>query len=108
MPADRAKIPRPTVKRLSFYLRELEALAGSERQTISSKELGSALGLTDAQVRKAREDGHFDDLPGKGKPLNLRAGYDPNWWVKQFVDREGVSLLPPSLEIRRTVERETL
>jgi redox-sensing transcriptional repressor len=48
----RPRIPRPTVKRLSFYLRELETLAGSERQTISSKELGSALDLTDAQVRK--------------------------------------------------------
>ena len=62
--------------------------------------------FADAQVRKAREDGLFDNLPGKGKPLNLRAGYDPNWWVKQFVESEGVSLLPPSLEIRRTVERE--
>src|SRR5688572_26151792 len=48
----RQKIPRPTVKRLSLYLRELEALTERERQTISSKQLGEALGLTDAQVRK--------------------------------------------------------
>ena len=48
----RPKIPRPTAKRLSLYLRELESLAGSERLTINSKELGNALGLTDAQVRK--------------------------------------------------------
>src|SRR5262245_44300564 len=48
----RARIPRPTVKRLSLYLRELEALAGRSQETISSKQLGDALGLTDAQVRK--------------------------------------------------------
>jgi redox-sensing transcriptional repressor len=51
MPA-RPKIPRPTAKRLSLYLRELEALAGSEQMTINSRELGNTLGLTDAQVRK--------------------------------------------------------
>jgi redox-sensing transcriptional repressor len=49
---DRANIPRPTAKRLSLYLRELEARVDQERSTISSKELGAALGLTDAQVRK--------------------------------------------------------
>jgi redox-sensing transcriptional repressor len=48
----RAKIPRPTVKRLSLYLRELEARAEQDRETISSKQLGEALDLTDAQVRK--------------------------------------------------------
>lgn len=46
------KIPRPTVKRLSLYLRELEALAASKKKTISSRQLGDLLGLTDAQVRK--------------------------------------------------------
>jgi redox-sensing transcriptional repressor len=50
--SSRSKIPRPTVKRLSFYLRQLESLAETDRATISSKELGAALGLTDAQVRK--------------------------------------------------------
>ena len=48
----RNKIPRPTVKRLSLYLRELETRTEREQQTISSKQLGQALGLTDAQVRK--------------------------------------------------------
>jgi redox-sensing transcriptional repressor len=50
--AARSRIPRPTVKRLSLYLRELESLAERDQQTISSKQLGTALGLTDAQVRK--------------------------------------------------------
>ncbi len=51
-PQPRGRIPRPTVKRLSLYLRELEALAELDQETISSKQLGAALGLTDAQVRK--------------------------------------------------------
>ncbi len=62
--------------------------------------------FADAQIRKAREEGLFDDLPGKGKPLNTRDAYDPLWWGKQLLKRERVSLLPPALEIRRTVEVE--
>jgi redox-sensing transcriptional repressor len=50
--SSKPRIPRPTVKRLSLYLRELEPLADRELQTLSSKQLGDALGLTDAQVRK--------------------------------------------------------
>src|SRR5512133_1490576 len=45
-------IPTPAVYRLSFYLRQLEAFLKSEKHTISSKQLGEALGYTDAQVRK--------------------------------------------------------
>jgi redox-sensing transcriptional repressor len=45
-------IPTPAVYRLSFYLRQLEALRAAEKHTISSKQLGDSLGYTDAQVRK--------------------------------------------------------
>ncbi|HUO07110.1 MAG TPA: redox-sensing transcriptional repressor Rex [Phycisphaerae bacterium] len=45
-------IPTPAVHRLSFYLRQLETLQKSDKNTISSKQLGDALGYTDAQVRK--------------------------------------------------------
>jgi hypothetical protein len=61
----------------------------------------------DAQIRIAREQGAFDNLPGAGKPLpNLDQEYDPDWWVKQLVQREEVSVLPPSLELLRKVENE--
>ncbi|MEK7757000.1 MAG: redox-sensing transcriptional repressor Rex, partial [Planctomycetota bacterium] len=46
------KIPAPAVRRLSFYLRQLEAFGEDNRRTVSSRELGEALGLSDAQVRK--------------------------------------------------------
>jgi hypothetical protein len=60
----------------------------------------------DTQIREARERGDFDELPGRGEPLrNLDEAADPAWWAKQLARREGISLLPPALEIRRRVER---
>jgi Domain of unknown function (DUF1992) len=59
------------------------------------------------QIRRAREDGAFDNLAGAGKPLpDLEGGYDPDWWVKKLVQRERVSVLPPALESLRKVESE--
>lgn len=45
-------VPNPAVRRLSLYLRQLEAFMRKDRRTISSKQLGESLHLTDAQVRK--------------------------------------------------------
>ena len=45
-------VPDPAVRRLSLYLRQLETFARKERRTISSKQLGESLDITDAQVRK--------------------------------------------------------
>jgi len=61
----------------------------------------------EAQIRVAREQGAFDNLPGAGKPLpNLGQEHDPDWWVKQLIKREQISVLPPSLELLRKVEKE--
>ena len=61
----------------------------------------------DEQIRVAREQGAFDNLPGAGRPLpNLGQEYDADWWVKQLVQREQISMLPPSLELLRKVEKE--
>jgi redox-sensing transcriptional repressor len=84
--SQRSKIPRPTVKRLSLYLRELERLAEQRQETISSKVLGTALGLTDAQVRKDLACfGQFGH-PGIGyrvpdliEQLRKILGTDRNW-----------------------------
>jgi redox-sensing transcriptional repressor len=45
-------IPAPAVRRLSLYLRQLEAFSAADRLTVSSRDLGASLGLSDAQVRK--------------------------------------------------------
>jgi len=61
----------------------------------------------DEQIRVAREQGAFDNLPGAGKPLpDLDQEYDLAVWVKQLVHREQLSILPPSLELLRKVEKE--
>jgi hypothetical protein len=41
-----------------------------------------------------------------GKPPNLGQEYDPDWWVKQLVQREQISILPPSLELLRKADQE--
>jgi NADH/NAD ratio-sensing transcriptional regulator Rex len=45
-------VPDPAVKRLSLYLRQLEGFKKKDRRTISSKQLGESLGLTDARPHR--------------------------------------------------------
>lgn len=81
-------IPNPAVRRLSLYLRQLEAFNRKDRRTISSKQLGESLGLTDAQVRKDLayfgQFGHpgigyrVDDLIGEVRRI---LGTDRTWNV---------------------------
>lgn len=59
----------------------------------------------EAQLHSAVEEGAFDNLPGAGTPLGQ--DFDPDWWVKQLMEREGIStMLPPSLELVRKVRTE--
>lgn len=59
----------------------------------------------DRLLREARERGEFDDLPGRGKPLpGIEGPHDDLWWVKDKLRRENVSIVPPTLKIRREIE----
>ncbi|MEO6205073.1 MAG: DUF1992 domain-containing protein [Mycobacteriales bacterium] len=61
--------------------------------------------FVDRQILDAAERGEFDDLPGKGKPIPGRGEpYNELWWVQSKVSREGLTLLPPGLALRREVE----
>src|SRR6476619_8031070 len=81
-------IPNPAVRRLSLYLRQLEGFKRKDRRTISSKQLGESLNLTDAQVRKDLayfgQFGHpgigyrVDDLIGRVRHI---LGTDKTWNV---------------------------
>lgn len=56
----------------------------------------------DQQIRVAMARGDFDNLPGAGKPIkDLDGAYDPDWWLKKLVEREQISVLPPSLQLRK-------
>ena len=80
--------PPPAVRRLSLYLRQLEAFADAGHATVSSRELGRALDLGDAQVRKDLTNfgsfGHpgvgyrVDDLIARLKRI---LGTDRQWAV---------------------------
>jgi len=66
----------------------------------------------DQQVAEAERRGVFDDLPGAGKPLNLRPGAtDGDYgqaWLRDYARREGIAaeeMLPTPLRLRREIER---
>ncbi len=79
-------IPPAVLERLSVYLRQVEALARAGVTTVCSEELGRALGLTSAQVRKdfgmvgqlgARGVGYRVDLLARA--LRRTLGTDRTW-----------------------------
>ena len=66
----------------------------------------------DQQIADAERRGVFDDLPGKGKPLNIKPGAaDGDYgqaWLRDYARREGVpaeEMLPTPLRLRREIER---
>jgi hypothetical protein len=66
----------------------------------------------DQLIRESRERGEFDDLQGAGKPIpGLDKPHDELWWVRNKLESEGVSYLPPNLALRKekedTLERLT-
>ena len=61
----------------------------------------------DRQLREAAERGEFDNLRGSGKPLpDHGREYDEDWWVKDWLEREGATagVIPPTLAVRRETE----
>jgi DnaJ-like protein len=64
----------------------------------------------DRQIRTGMERGEFDNLPGKGRPLDgigadgNESHRDEDWWLKAKLRRERLSYLPPTLAIRKELE----
>ena len=57
----------------------------------------------DRQIRDGAATGAFDDLP-RG-PIELTEHHDEDWWIKKKIRDEGIEVLPPSLILRRDIER---
>lgn len=81
-----SKLSRASVGRFSLYLRHLHRLAREGTATVSSGQLGDALGITDAQVRK--DLAYLGNLgqPGIGYPtpeltkaLREKLGVNRTW-----------------------------
>ena len=66
----------------------------------------------DQQIADAEKRGVFDNLPGAGKPLNLKpSSGDGDYgqaWMRDYARREGVApeeFLPTPLRLRREIEQ---
>ena len=48
--------------------------------------------VAENRIREAIEEGQFDNLPGLGQPIaDIDEPYDPDWWIKKWIRREGMS-----------------
>jgi hypothetical protein len=58
--------------------------------------------IVETAIQQAMRRGDFDDLPGAGKPLEgLSDRHDPDWWIRQKIQRENLTGLgPPALTLR--------
>ncbi|WP_130176513.1 DUF1992 domain-containing protein [Cryobacterium sp. SO1] len=81
--------------------------AGPDTAKPDTNEAGQAMMDARAQyveisIQQAMRRGDFDNLPGTGKPIpGLNAPYDPDWWIRQKVEREQITGLgPPALTLR--------
>ncbi|AEG42855.1 DUF1992 domain-containing protein [Isoptericola variabilis] len=56
----------------------------------------------DTVVDQAIRRGEFDDLPLAGKPIpGLKGSYDPDWWLKNLVEREQITGILPPAQLRK-------
>ena len=59
----------------------------------------------DHQIRLGMERGEFENLAGAGKPLaGIDDPHDDDWWIKRKLKEEGVSVLPPTLAVRKELD----
>ncbi|MET9500494.1 DUF1992 domain-containing protein [Streptomyces sp. NPDC006622] len=60
----------------------------------------------DKQIQDAERRGEFEQLPGLGRPLDppIDSSYDELWWIRRKMAREGLSVLPPALALRKEAE----
>lgn len=59
--------------------------------------------VVESALDRAIKRGDFDDLPGLGKPLTgLHGSSDPDWWIKQKMDSEGINgIAPAAFQLRK-------
>jgi hypothetical protein len=56
----------------------------------------------DVVIDQAMRRGEFDNLPLQGKPIpGLTGTHDPDWWVKGLIERENITGVLPSAQLRK-------
>jgi hypothetical protein len=94
------------IVRIRRVLQEMQEAANStvfERVTMSN--IFAIFGkIADQKIREAMEEGEFDDLPGKGKPLNLEDdSHLPQDLRLAYKILKNADCLPPELELRKEI-----
>ena len=58
--------------------------------------------FVEISIQQAMRGGDFENLPGAGKPIpHLTEVHDPDWWIRQKIQREQITGLgPPALTLR--------
>ena len=95
--------PRDTPLNVARYKINRETPASERAETEpDTNEAGQAMMDARAQyveisIQQAMRRGDFDNLPGTGKPIpGLTAPYDPDWWIRQKIEREQITGLGPA------------
>jgi hypothetical protein len=62
---------------------------------------------SDALYSRAQAEGAFENLPGAGKPIpGLEGNYDENWWLRQKLKREDLTIVPETTVFKRQLPEE--
>ncbi len=83
-------------------------LGASWRQSLKRERMGNLFAImdkiADERIREAMDRGEFDDLPGKGKPLNIEddSQLPPDLRIAYKI-LKNADCLPPEIQIRKEI-----
>lgn len=73
-----------------------------EKKSLGSMSTEERARYVDVVVDQAMRRGEFDNLPLQGKPIpGLTGTHDPDWWVKGLIERENITGVLPSAQLRK-------
>lgn len=98
----RLSASRYQVERLMPGAESPDEQASQDEETTAQPTMAERAQYVEVLIQQAIRRGEFDDLPGAGKPLTgLQHTYDPDWWIRQKIEREKITGLgPPALTLR--------
>ncbi|TWT43594.1 hypothetical protein KOR42_44120 [Thalassoglobus neptunius] len=63
-------------------------------------------GFIEQRIQDAQSEGEFDNLSGHGKPISgVEKVLESDWWLKDKLKREQLSIVPPLIDARRDIEQ---
>jgi hypothetical protein len=79
-----------------------DADESDEKKPLGSMSPEERSRYVDVVVDQAMRRGEFDNLPLQGKPIpGLTGTHDPDWWVKGLIERENITGVLPSAQLRK-------